>query len=306
MNAVDRARAEARRWLRAPAGYAALLHERVSAPYRHEVAVCAIFREEAPFLNEWLMFHSRVGATHFYLYNNFSTDDFRDVLEPWIAREMVTLTDWPVPVGQLSAYQHCIRGARNRCRWLAFIDIDEFLFSPQVTDIRGILREYADLPGVAVWQAFFGSNGHVRRPALPVTQAYLKRAPLSRTTVKTIANPRMIYKVGIHCSKYWIGESLDTSRRLVRDGLPPVLDVLRINHYWSRSIEDLRTKIQRNDASSPAKRNLEWHFDFEKSLNAETDDSIVRIARLITPPGQDDGAPCAIAAVGAPSHSHWG
>lgn len=119
---------------------------------------------------------------------------------------------------------------------------------------------------------------------MPVTQAYLKRAPLSRTTVKTIANPRMIYKVGIHCSKYWIGESLDTSRRLVRGGLPPVLDVLRINHYWSRSIEDLRTKIQRNDASSPAKRNLEWHFDFEKSLNAETDDSIVRIARLITPP----------------------
>jgi Glycosyltransferase family 92 len=274
---------QVRRWIRAPIGYAVHWRERLSARYRYELAVCAIFREEAPFLDEWLTFHSGIGATHFYLYNNFSTDNSRDVLQPWIARGVVTLTDWQVPVGQLSAYRHCIKRARSQCRWLAFIDIDEFLFSPQsqTTDIRGILRQYTDLPGVEVWQAFFGSAGHDARPNLPVTEAYLKRAALSQTTVKSISNPRMIYKVGIHQSKYWIGEGLDTSRRSVRPGLPPVLDMLRINHYWSRSIDDMRTKIQRNDASTPVVRDAKWHFEFEKSLNAETDDSILRTARSI-------------------------
>ena len=281
MNVIDQIRFKVRRWARTPVGHALRCQEWLSKPYQHELAVCAIFREEGPFLNEWLTFHAGVGASHFYLYNNFSTDNFRDALAPWIARGMVTLTDWPVPVGQLSAYRHCIRRARRQCCWLAFIDIDEFLFSPQMTDIRPILRRHVDLPGIVVWQAFYGSGGHTTRPALPVTEAYLKRAPLSQTSAKTIANPRLLYKVGIHLSKYWIGDSLDTSRRRVQPGLSPVLDVLRINHYWSRSFEDLTTKIKRNDASTSSQRDAGWHFAFEKALNAETDDSILPIARSI-------------------------
>jgi len=199
---------------RTPVGYAKRWRDKGRGGYRHELAMCAIFREEAPFLDEWLEFHAAVGATHFYLYNNFSTDDFRRVLQPWIARGVVTLTDWPVAVGQLSAYRHCLKRAGRECRWLALIDIDEFLFSPQTLDIRDILERYADLPGVDVWQRFFGSGGHVARPDLPVTEAYLKCAELNAgTTVKTVANPRMVYKVGIHRSKYWLGDSVDTTRR---------------------------------------------------------------------------------------------
>ena len=120
------------------------------------------------------------------------------------------------------------------------------------------------------------------RPELPVTEAYLSRAPSSvMTGIKSVANPCMIYKVGIHTSKYWLGESLDTSRCPIEEHRKPVFDVLRINHYWSRSLEDLKTKIRRNDASTPVPRDAERHFNFEKSLNRETDDTIVPIARAI-------------------------
>ena len=37
---------------------------------RHELAFCAIFREEAPFLDEWISFHLGVGGSHFFLNNN--------------------------------------------------------------------------------------------------------------------------------------------------------------------------------------------------------------------------------------------
>jgi hypothetical protein len=288
MNRVDRARARIRLWVRAPIGYAKRQSEKLRRPHPHELAVCAIFREEAPFLDEWIAFHAGVGVTHFYLYNNFSTDDFWTVLEPWIARGLVTLTEWPVKVGQVAAYRHCLRRARDECRWLAFIDIDEFLFAPQVIDVRSILRRYSDLPAVDVWQLFFGSGGHAARPTMPVTEAYLKRAPLSQISVKSIANPRMIYKPGIHRSKYWLGDSLDTSRHHVEKDRKPVFDVLRINHYWSRSIEDLETKIRRTDASTPQTRDPVWHFNFEKSLNAETDDTILPIARTIRAARESD------------------
>jgi hypothetical protein len=284
-----------RRLVRAPISFSLrLLDRRIARTAKHELAVCAIFREEAPFLDEWISFHLGVGATHFYLYNNFSTDDFQSALAPWVERGIVTLIDWPVSVGQLSAYRDCLKRARWDCRWIAFIDVDEFLFSPAGTDVRTVLRSYSDLPGVEVWQLFFGSGGHASRPAGPVTEAYRKRAPATfKTTVKTIANPRMVYKVGVHQSKYWHGEALDTARRrVVSTEIGPVLEPLRINHYWSRSLEDLSVKIGRNDASTPVPRNAEWHFALESNLNDETDETILPIARRIrmqaTPPDRDE------------------
>jgi hypothetical protein len=251
------------------------------ARLRDELAVVAIFREEAPFLDEWLSFHHGVGATHFYLYNNFSTDAFREVLAPWIAGGLVTLIDWPVAVGQRSAYRDALRRTRRAARWVAFIDIDEFLFSPVSLDIRPVLRRYGDLPGVEVWQVFFGSAGHEKRPDLSVTEAYTRAAGAERTTVKTIANPRLVRKPDVHQFKYWGGEALDTARRPVTEDHRPVFDMLRINHYWSRSLEDLATKVRRGDASTPHARRSDWHFAFEQKLNGEVDETILPFARAI-------------------------
>ena len=39
---------------------------------KYNVAVCAIFKNEAPYLKEWIEFNHLVGVEHFYLYNNNS------------------------------------------------------------------------------------------------------------------------------------------------------------------------------------------------------------------------------------------
>ena len=250
----------------------------------HELAVCAIFREEASFLHEWLSFHIGIGATHFYLYNNFSTDAFRTVLAPWQERGLVTLHDWPRRVGQLSAYRHCVRHYRRKARWIAFLDLDEFLFSPTVTDIRPLLREFTDCPGLNVYGLFFGSDGHDARPSGPLLDAFTRRAPEKLAVGgKSIANPRMIYAIrSPHVFKYWSGEALDTLRRPLSDGrADPVFDRLRFNHYWSRSLSDLRAKVRRGDASTHHERDLAWHFEFEAQLNEVDDRSILPLAAKI-------------------------
>ncbi|AZO38887.1 MAG: glycosyl transferase [Mesorhizobium sp.] len=247
----------------------------VSKAPRFKLAACAIFREEAPFLAEWIRFHQGVGFEHFYLYNNFSTDDFKAVLDPFIQQGLVTLVDWPRPVGQLSAYRDCIRRRWREALWIGFFDIDEFLFAPDGRDVPSVLRDYRDLPGVCVWQAFYGSSGHVERPERPLVEAFTMRAGPNITTVKTILNPRMVYRPGVHQSKFLFGEGVDTDRRTIVPGMPPKLDILRINHYWSRSLADLDQKIRRGDASTSTPRDRDWHFDFESKLNVERDETIL-------------------------------
>ncbi|MDR3459436.1 MAG: glycosyltransferase family 92 protein [Verrucomicrobiae bacterium] len=250
---------------------------------KHPLAVCAIFREEAPFLDEWLTFHAGIGVTHFYLYNNFSTDNYREVLRPWQAAGYVTLTEWPVPVGQVTAYQDCVRRFKNEARWIAFFDVDEFLFSTQSQSIIPLLDAQAGRPGIEVWQVIFGANGHAQRPPA-VLEAYTRSSPTKFLTVKTIANPRQIYKLQVHQFKYWRGRGLDTAGQVVDRSATPVYDQLRMNHYWSRSIEDLNLKVRRGDASTAAKRDLAAHLKYEAGMNDEPDFTILPIARAIRKP----------------------
>ena len=62
--------------------------------YQYDFGVCAIFQNEARFMKEWIEFYKIIGAQHFYLYNNKSTDNYLDILKPYVEQGEVELFDW--------------------------------------------------------------------------------------------------------------------------------------------------------------------------------------------------------------------
>src|SRR5690242_8629779 len=73
------------------------------------LAVCAIFRDEARYLAEWVTFHRLQGVERFYLYDNLSTDDWRQEVAPELRSGVVEVTRWDQVPGQGSAYEHCLQ-----------------------------------------------------------------------------------------------------------------------------------------------------------------------------------------------------
>lgn len=53
---------------------------------RKYLSICAIFRNEADYLKEWIEFHRLVGVEHFFLYNNFSEDAYLSILGDYIGQ----------------------------------------------------------------------------------------------------------------------------------------------------------------------------------------------------------------------------
>ena len=177
--------------------------------HRHYLAVCAIFRDEAPYLTEWIAFHRLMGVEHFFLYNNNSSDNFELVLKPFIAQGCITLHSWPIPFheyAQKKAYAHCLEQVRGQVRWLACIDIDEFLFSPSNENLATALADYESFPGVVVHWQVYGSNGHRYMTDEPVIARFTKRAPtnwIRNRKIKSIVDPsRVIEPLGMHHFSY--------------------------------------------------------------------------------------------------------
>lgn len=228
------------------------------------LSICAIYRDEARYLAEWIEFHRLVGVDRFFLYDNFSVDDHREVLAPYVEQGIVISHDWHMHRGQRPAYDDCLQRHRDDSRWIAFLDLDEFLFSPTGTPVSELLVEYEDAPGIAVNWAMFGTSGHVTDPDGLVIETHVMRRPDIPENVpfKSIVDPRRTLHVGanIHCFDYVDGSrAVDENHREIGENKPrsatPFLAYsrLRINHYLMKSEESYRTKLAgvRADKGTP-------------------------------------------------------
>jgi hypothetical protein len=224
--------------------------------WKVQLAVGAIFRNEARYLPEWIEFHQQQGVERFYLYENNSTDEWEQALEPY--RKVVEVRSWSDHPGQCSAYTDCLQRHRWDTRWLALIDLDEFLFSPTGQSLPEVLRQFRWVASVVVNWRCYGPSGHEDPPNAPVVESYTRRAaddhPQNRhiksivfpaATVLPVWNPHYFAYHGLS-----VDERGDrTPPGVFRD--PPTADLLRINHYWTRSNAEWRDKLMRPRADVP-------------------------------------------------------
>lgn len=282
-----------------------LIGRTLTTHQRFEFGVCAVFKDESRHLGEWLEFHSIMGVEHFFLYDDGSTDDSVDILQPWIEQGLVTLRR-SRNRKQKDIYNHCLRHGAARCRWIAFIDIDEFLFSPEASTLPLIMRRYSSLPGVFVHWILFGSNGHIHPPHSGTLSSYTRSmgqeasirdcfehgqgGPRSEYVTgwardgKSIVDPRKVIEMGIHRPHIVrqgsiVNETLGAAAGKTPPGTPFTCNVLRINHYWSRSIDELTAKILRGAVSTSKRErsNLQRSLEREALLNQIEDRLILEV-----------------------------
>ena len=79
------------------------------AKRKHHISLCIMFKDEAPYLREWIEYHLMVGVDHFYMYDNNSSDGYKLVIESYLDEGLITLIPWPEEHAQVKGYEDCIR-----------------------------------------------------------------------------------------------------------------------------------------------------------------------------------------------------
>jgi hypothetical protein len=245
-------------------------------------------RENLRFIEEWLAYHTLLGASYFHLYDNtgstelirgqsiavtgknsydlpadfFYSDDEIDEIQNEIFRKYpVTKIKWQprredgqIHYGQIEACDHFSESMKST--YCAFIDMDEFLSSPDPIEDNFVAKAI-----ILEQKKFDDRNGY--DTALEVTKTFSFN---TRRLAQKIFIDMAHYRIGhpnIHCLARHL-------RPLLRD-----FEAIRINHY--------------NHGEYSHQLLLGWWNDYDPTWNpvayedvfTERDDSAAAIARKI-------------------------
>lgn len=244
-----------------------LLFHTLGFAHSYALSVCAIFRNEAPYLKEWIEYHRIVGVEHFYLFNHMSDDSSEEVLAHYIDEGIVELFDWPIEIQshrhwiveiQGKAYTKIAHERKGESKWIAFIDTDEFIVPVQKDDLREVLQEYEQFPGLCVHWQCYGTSHVAKVPKnTPMIECLLYKAPRwheQNALVKSIVRPEEVDRFEeVHFPFYFQNQCGVSEAKLQVPWLasrPIPISKIRINHYiyrdedfyWNEKMERYRRK----------------------------------------------------------------
>lgn len=255
--------------------------------FPHYLCVAAIARDEGRYFKEWIDYHRLVGVEKFFIFDNESKDNTYDVLKPYIDAGIVEYTYVTGDGIQNAVNYYAVCAARRKTKWLAVIDLDEFIMPRHDKNIPDFLRRFS--PRVAqifVRWCLFGSSGHVTRPDGLVIENYKYRKRDNSTQAnKIIVNPRLICGCTSAHAFDAVGRSVDETGRTVTPS--PVIpgltqDIIRINHYRCKSWQDSEEKHNKGDVLYGRGYVRYTKADFDKfDTNEVYDDSMDEYAEKL-------------------------
>lgn len=242
---------------------------------KYYFSLCAIFKNEGRYFKEWIEYHRMLGVDHIYLYNNFSTDDYLEVLKTYIEEGYVTLTDWPYELSQIPAYQHCYDNYGKDTFWLMFLDLDEFICPLYDVDIKEWIRKYEKYPSVLMYWLMFGTNGIINDDSDKLvieqyTHSWKSIRNESKQVLNTSFTPVKMYHHVIWCWVKIFGlkiqvPSINEARHFIYNHGKekcPKNSTIQINHYWSKSLSEYVRKIDKGDMFDKAHDVIRKRLDF--------------------------------------------
>jgi Domain of unknown function. len=259
--------------------------------YKYQISIVLMIKNEAQYLEEWIEYHKAIGISHFYIYDNESTDELKNVLYKYILDGTVQYIYYPGIGKQREIYTNAVRKKRLESKYLAFIDTDEFIVplssNMNITEIvESIFEKDIQAASIGVNWRMFGDSGYVERPKGLVSESFLHRAEdiwngnNAQCIVKFICNPRLVFhfdEVGepvYNSGCYGITENGE--RIYGAYSKTPSYKTLQINHYWTRSREEFFEKQSRGNSNTGIIGDKTWDLYEIYNRNEVYDDTILQ------------------------------
>ncbi|HKY39101.1 MAG TPA: glycosyltransferase family 2 protein [Polyangiaceae bacterium] len=236
----------------------------------------AIFRNEAPYVTEWVAHHRLMGFRDIFIADNDSDDGTWELLQAIEQLGYLKCFRFPNPPGQrpqLPAYAEVMHRFGSEVDWMAFIDADEFVWPTNgertaIPSLAGLAAR-PEIGAIVLNWAIHGSSWHANHAAGLVTERFQRGSPRSlginhhyKTVLRSAAwsgafkNPHLA-RLDAHWQVTHVNGAPLVPHRRHGAGLSAdvVWDVLRLNHYAVKSRQEFdERKRPKGRVSHPGER----------------------------------------------------
>ena len=256
---------------------------------KYLLSLATNYKDEDPYLKEWLDYHLAVGVDHFYLFNQDGSESSWEIVKPYIERGVATVHDWTNFEGNYEGHTYFFQKNRNHMgyihaaqnyydetEWLLKIDVDEFLFmADESTTVKEWLKKVnkKDTRAVRVPRIDFGSSGYETKPDGGVLENFLLRE-IEPSNYKDMANTDFLDDNKRCFSSHRWSYRWFTPRKMIT---PEFSNGLRINHYYTKSKEEY---FNRQNICHGRKVSADDFKLIEDRTNAVKDDSMLGLLPL--------------------------
>lgn len=203
-----------------------------------EIALCTVYnQEESRFMPEWLEYHRLLGIDRFYIINTEPGNTAcYALLRPYSKAGLIQLlepsqgtyeTQQPYSCEQLVYwYNLALKKINPSTRWLAFIDIDEFIVPAQESHFKDFLASYEQYAAISMHWVMFGTSSIERLSSYKLMIEQLTRCKHTENAhAKFFVRPERI--LSMEDPYTCIPKAPYTVKDLH-------IDSIQLNHYWTR------------------------------------------------------------------------
>lgn len=254
-----------------------------TARQKHFLSLLAPLKDEEAYLLEFVAYYLIQGVDHFYFYDNDSRIPVGDALGRY--RDRCTILNAPGDAVQSRAYAHFCSHFRHETRWVAVFDVDEFVLPHAHDSLRQFLVDYDDCDGIGINWVLFGDGHHKTRPAGGVIESYLYREAKQSGSIKSVVKGEKLvgFPDNPHVAALAPGSVyVDAHRRPITGAINenPTIDIIQLNHYFTKSEAEWKLKLHRRRADSGQTRaqhteDQGWVFTANEAFNQIRDTTIV-------------------------------
>jgi hypothetical protein len=216
------------------------------------LTLAAIIRNQEHYVKEWLTFQKLAGFERFLIALHQCSDKTEEVIRRLPFSDDIIIRKYDTgQFIQMSVYAEWMRDFRDTTFWMAFFDGDEYLYGVKADDLKTVLTGFEKNDSVLVHNHEFGTSNHVLRPQGLSIDAFTWRAKddhwMHRNVKSIIRTDSWQWFLSPHLAQTkhgWVREDHgtifenDLSLKCSVGTKPPITNMIRYNHYYTRSMVD--------------------------------------------------------------------
>ena len=268
--------------------------------YGISVALCVIAKQENLYIKEFVEYYKNLGIKKIFLYDNNDIDGetFNELLMNEVVQNFIEIIDYRgMNSPQIQAYNNCYINNRNTFDWIAFYDVDEFLYLKNFSNINEFLSlsKFKKCSSILINWRYYGDNDKIYYEPKPLRIRFTKPFEFSKTKKYDIyfySASKSIIRGNLNITWAHFPHFINSSSICNPNGSifnnpfsTPQYSIAHIKHYSTKSTEEYLIKLFKGNVFMSNFLNIGylnfWINKYYFLFNKKTKKKLLFIKRII-------------------------